>query len=97
MCDERTPEDMKEYLRRSGELTRRQFGSVSVGAGLAMLLPRTADAQEVTGADIEVTTPDGVADCHFVHPSSERHPGVLIWPDAYLGQVEAHGVGADDE
>ena len=33
--------------------------------------------------DLDVTTPDGVADCYFVHPSSGAHPGVLIWPDAF--------------
>ena len=33
MCDERTVEDMNEYLRRSGDLTRRQFGALSVGSG----------------------------------------------------------------
>ena len=46
-----------------------------------MLLPRGADAQEVTEQDVEVTTPDGVADCYFVHPASGSHPGVLVWPD----------------
>ena len=47
-----------------------------------MLLPRAAAALEVTAADVEVPTPDGTADCHFVHPASGVHPGVLIWPDA---------------
>jgi carboxymethylenebutenolidase len=37
----------------------------------------------VSEANIEVTTPDGVADCYFVHPSSGAHPGVLFWPDAF--------------
>ena len=83
MCDERTADDMNEYLRRSGNLTRRQFGAVSVGAGLAMLLPRVAGAIEVTEADVEISTPDGVADCYVVHPLNGAHPGVLIWPDAY--------------
>ena len=46
-----------------------------------MLLPRAADAQAVTEQDVEVTTPDGVADCFFVHPASGTHPGVVIWPD----------------
>ena len=40
-----------------------------------------ADAQEVTEQDVEVTTPDGVADCFFVHPASGSHPGVVVWPD----------------
>jgi carboxymethylenebutenolidase len=82
MCDDRTLSDNKEYLRTK-KLTRRQFGAVSAGAGFAMFLPRTANAQAVTQANIDVTTPDGVADCHFVHPSSGAHPGVLIWPDAF--------------
>ena len=82
MCDEKIVDDWNQHLSRSGELTRRQFGAVSVGAGMAMFWSRTAGAVDVTSADIEVSTPDGVADCHFVHPSSGRHPGVLIWPDA---------------
>ena len=82
MCDEGTLRDAQDYLRRSGNLTRRAFGSLSLGTGLAMLLPRAANALAVTAADVEVSTPDGTADCHFVHPSSGAHPGVLIWPDA---------------
>ena len=82
MCDERTLRDAEDHLRRSEHLTRREFGALSVGAGLAMLLPRAATALEVTAADVEVSTPDGTADCHFVHPSNGAHPGVLIWPDA---------------
>ena len=82
MCDDRTDTDNTEYVRTT-KMTRRQFGVASVGAGLAMLLPRAADAQAVSEADIDVTTPDGVADCYFVHPTSGAHPGVLIWPDAF--------------
>ena len=82
MCDERTVADDIKYLRAKG-ITRRQFGAVSAGAGLAMLLPRAANAQEVTESEIDVTTPDGVCDSYFVHPSSGAHPGVLIWPDAF--------------
>ncbi len=82
MCDDRTDADNNKYLYGKN-LTRRQFGAVSAGAGLAMFLPRAANAQAVAEADIDVTTPDGVADCFFVHPSSGAHPGVLIWPDAF--------------
>jgi carboxymethylenebutenolidase len=82
MCDDRTDTDNTEYVRTT-KMTRRQFGAVSAGAGLAMLLPRAANAQAVSEADIDVTTPDGVADCYFVHPTSGTHPGVLIWPDAF--------------
>ncbi len=82
MCDERTVADDIKHLRAKG-LTRREFGAVSAGAGLAMLLPRAADAQDVAESEIDVTTPDGVCDSYFVHPSSGAHPGVLIWPDAF--------------
>ena len=82
MCDERTTADDARYLRAK-RLTRREFGAVSAGAGLAALLPRAANAQAVTEAEIDVTTPDGVADSYFVYPASGAHPGVLIWPDAF--------------
>ena len=82
MCDEMTVIENNEYLRAK-EMTRRQFGAGSAGAGLAMLLTRAANAQAVTASEIDVETPDGVADCYFVHPSSGAHPGVLIWPDAF--------------
>ena len=82
MCDERTVADTAKRLR-DREITRRQFGAVSAGAGLAMLLPRAANAQAVTEAEVDVPTPDGVADSYFVHPASGVHPGVLIWPDAF--------------
>ena len=83
MCDERTDADNTEYLRAKG-ITRREFGAVSAGAGLAMLLPRAANAQAVTESEIDVTTPDGVADCYFVASCQrEPTPGVLIWPDAF--------------
>ena len=84
MCDDRTVADNNEYLHAK-KLTRRQFGVVSAGAGLAMLLPRAANPQAhaLSEANIDVTTPDGVADCYFVHPSSGAHPGVLVWPDAF--------------
>ena len=82
MCDERTGADAAKY-QRAREMTRRQFGAVSAGAGLALLLPRAADAQAVTESEIDVPTPDGVSDSYFVHPASGAHPGVLIWPDAF--------------
>jgi carboxymethylenebutenolidase len=68
------------YLRRK-DVTRRQFGALSVGAGLAVSLPRAANAQAVTQTDVEIRTPDGTADCHFVHPSSGATAAVLVWPD----------------
>ena len=80
MCDEHTQHDADELLRQSG-LTRRQFGKLSAAAGMAAMFPPVANAQAVTETDIEVTPPDGVADCYFVHPASGQHPAVLVWPD----------------
>jgi carboxymethylenebutenolidase len=81
MCDEDTIEDTKAYLRRSAALTRRRFGGLSAAAGLGMLLPEIADAVDMTEVEVDITTPDGVADAYFVHPSSGTHPGVLMWTD----------------
>jgi carboxymethylenebutenolidase len=80
MCDQdHYDDDVSEYTAR-GAVTRRQFGAM-VGAGVVMLLPRVLNAVTVTDADVSVKTPDGVADCYFVHPSSGTAPGVVIWPD----------------
>jgi carboxymethylenebutenolidase len=54
-----------------------------LGAGVAMMLPKVANAAEVTESDVNVTTPDGIADCYFVHPASDTAAGVLMWPDIY--------------
>jgi carboxymethylenebutenolidase len=63
-------------------VTRKQFG-VALGAGMAMMLPRLANAVAVTESDVNVKTPDGAADCYFVHPASGAAPGVLVWPDIF--------------
>jgi carboxymethylenebutenolidase len=81
MCDDKTLRDMTEYLHRTGSVTRRQFGAISAGAGMMAMLPPVANAQAVTESDVEITTPDGTADCYFVHPSTGAHPGVVVWPD----------------
>src|ERR1035437_1022526 len=82
MCDQdHFEEDRQEYEAR-GLVTRKQFG-VMLGAGVAMLLPRVANAVTVTESDVNITTPDGAADCYFAHPASGTAPGVLVWPDIF--------------
>src|SRR5207237_2688528 len=54
-----------------------------LGAGMAMMLPQVAGAVTVTESDVNVMTPDGTADCYFVHPASGTAPGVLVWPDIF--------------
>jgi len=82
MCDQdHFEQDRKEY-EALGFVTRRQFG-VLVGAGITMMLPQVANAVTVTESDVNVTTPDGAADCYFVHPASGAAAGVLVWPDIF--------------
>src|SRR6202521_4024732 len=80
MCDQDHFEKDREEYEARGSVTRRQFG-VLLGAGVAILLPQVANAVAVTESDVNVMTPDGTADCYFVHPASGTAPGVLVWPD----------------
>src|SRR5438874_1970599 len=82
MCDQDHFDEDRQDYEALGLVTRRQFG-VLVGAGIAMMLPQVANAVTVTDSDVTVTTPDGSADCYFVHPASGTAPGVLMWPDIF--------------
>ena len=82
MCDQDDFEKDRQDYEARGLVTRRQFG-VLLGAGVAMLLPQVANAVAVTESDVSVKTPDGTADCYFVHPASGAAAGVLIWPDIF--------------
>jgi carboxymethylenebutenolidase len=82
MCDQDHFEEDRKKFEAAGLVTRKQFGAM-LGAGIAMMLPRVANAVSVTESDVTVTTPDGTADCYFVHPSSGSAPGVLVWPDIF--------------
>jgi carboxymethylenebutenolidase len=48
-----------------------------------MMLPKVANAVTVTESEVSVKTPDGTADCYFVHPSTGTAPAVLVWPDIF--------------
>jgi carboxymethylenebutenolidase len=84
MCDHDSLDDMIEYQRRSG-LSRRQFGALTVGAGLVSLLPWAIGAGElaVTESEVDIKTPDGTADAYFVHPAKGSSAAVLVWPDIF--------------
>src|ERR1041385_5176076 len=82
MCDQDHFEDDRLEFEARGLVTRKQFG-VMLGAGVAMMLPKVANAVAVSDSDVTVTTPDGSADCYFVNPSSGTAPGVLLWPDIF--------------
>ena len=78
MCER----DSNDDILRGNELSRRQFGSLGLGATLAAMLPRIAGAAEVSESDVEIKTPDGTCDAHFVHPA-EATAAVLVWPDIF--------------
>ena len=82
MCDQDHFENDRKNYEARGLVTRKQFGIV-LGAGIAMMLPRVANAVTVTESDVSIKTPDGTADCYFVHPATGTAPGVLIWPDIF--------------
>jgi carboxymethylenebutenolidase len=82
MCEQDQFEKDRQAYEARGLVTRRQFG-VLVGTGVALMLPRVVNAVAVTESDVSVTTPDGAADCYFVHPTSGAAAGVLIWPDIF--------------
>jgi carboxymethylenebutenolidase len=92
MCDQDQYDKDRQEFEARGLVTRRQFG-VLLGAGVAMMLPRAVNAVGVTEADVTVTTPDGTADCYFVHPSSGTAPGVLLWPDIFGRRPAMHQMG----
>jgi carboxymethylenebutenolidase len=82
MCDQEYFEKDRQEYERLGRVTRKQFG-IMLGAGMAMMLPKTANAVAVSESDVNVKTSDGVADCYFVHPATGTAPGVLVWPDIF--------------
>jgi carboxymethylenebutenolidase len=82
MCDQDHFDDDRKEYEALGLVTRRQFGAL-VGVGMTLILPEVANAVAVTESDVTVTTPDGTADCYFVHPASGTAAGVLVWPDIF--------------
>ncbi|WP_168567050.1 dienelactone hydrolase family protein [Crateriforma spongiae] len=78
MCDPKTyEEDLKKY-------SRRDIGALAAaGMGAAMMLPRAANAVDVSDQDVTIETPDGVCDAYYVTPASGAHAAVLIWPDIF--------------
>ena len=80
MCDEITEKDNEEYFRKQG-LTRREFSKLGMGAAMVMMLPPVANALDIVEEEVLVETPDGEADCYFVHPAAGAHAAVIVWPD----------------
>ena len=52
-----------------------------MGAAMVMMLPPVANALDIVEKEVLVETPDGEADCYFVHPAAGAHAAVIVWPD----------------
>ena len=63
-------------------LSRRGFGVLSVAAGVAVVGKAEA-ATEIVETDVNVKTPDGVADAALFYPKGKKSPAVLIWTDIF--------------
>lgn len=66
------------------QITRRDFVSITVGAGIVAAAGGQASAQQrVVETNVDIKTADGTCDAAFFHPDTGSHPGVLIWTDAF--------------
>ncbi len=77
MCDD----DIHDGLIHDPTVSRRTFGLMSVAAASVAAASAYA-AADVVEKDVEVKTPDGVADAALYYPAGKgTWPAVLIWPD----------------
>ena len=66
------------------ELSRRDFVAVSAAATLSATGGSASAADRpIVETNVSITTPDGLCDAAFIHPSTGAHAAVLIWPDAF--------------
>ena len=83
MADDRKPSETPPET----EVSRREFGALSLAAGLAAAASAqsaaAAPALQVTETEVTVKTPDGNCDAAFIHPATGTYPGVLIWTDIF--------------
>jgi carboxymethylenebutenolidase len=79
MCDQDTVQDME----KAAAISRRKFGALGIGASFVAMLPAVANAAETSEAEVNIKTPDGNCDAHFVYPKSGATAAVLVWPDVF--------------
>jgi carboxymethylenebutenolidase len=79
---------------RPGDITRRDFAAILVGAGLAATTQSAAAAGiELIETDVAIKTPDGTCDAAFIRPNTGSYPGVLVWPDAFGLRPSMRAIG----
>jgi carboxymethylenebutenolidase len=82
MCDDITELENQGFYEK--QVSRRDFNLMAGGAAISMAFAGCAPGEAAAGiteTDIEIKTPDGMANAYFVHPSTGAHAAVLIWPD----------------
>lgn len=103
MCDDLTERDNEKWLAEK-RLGRREFGVAVGATAAVLLPgcsdsdkdpaePGDKPSPSVTTAEtkssmVNIETPDGTLDAFFVHPTSGKHPAVIVWPDV-LGLRDA--------
>jgi carboxymethylenebutenolidase len=71
-------------MDQNDDITRRDFVSMTVAAGIAAAAGGHLAAQsQVVEKNVDIKTPDGTCDAAFIHPATGAHAGVVIWPDAF--------------
>jgi carboxymethylenebutenolidase len=89
-------EDKKPGTSSDAAVSRRAFGALSLGAGLAVMAASAAEAAQagpLTESDVTIKTPDGICDAAFIHPATGAFPGVLIWTDAFGLRPSMRAIG----
>jgi carboxymethylenebutenolidase len=82
MCDDITELENQGFYEK--QVSRRDFNLMAGGAAISIAFAGCAPGEATAGiteADVEIETPDGMANAYFAHPSQGAHAAVLIWPD----------------
>ena len=87
------PEGAPDPDATPSDLSRRDFVALSVGGSLALTAGTADAALPVVESEVRVATPDGSCDAAFFHPATGRHPGVLVWPDAFGLRPSMRAIG----
>jgi carboxymethylenebutenolidase len=65
------------------EITRRDFVSMAVAAGVTAAAAHASAQQKLVETDVDIKTAHGSCDAAFIHPAAGAHAAVVIWPDAF--------------